>query len=142
MLKRSRRGEEHAFQPAQSGDLRTRDLQFCGGNLPGNPTPLTCTADEQTFLLYVNYSPNKLNNFSLRTEFFMDPEGQRTGTPTNYADVALSWQHWFSPQVEIRPEIGYYRSLTEPAFNGNSAEGIAPSRDWAVIAASDIIWHF
>jgi hypothetical protein len=118
------------------------DAAFCGGNLPGNPTPLTCTADEQTFLLYVNYSPNKLNNFSLRTEFFMDPEGQRTGTPTNYADVALSWQHWFSPQVEIRPEIGYYRSLTEPAFNGNSAEGIAPSRDWAVIAASDIIWHF
>jgi hypothetical protein len=115
---------------------------FCGGNLPGNPTPLTCTADEQTFLLYVNYNPDNLNNFSLRTEFFMDPEGQRTGTPTNYADIGLSWQHWFSPQIEIRPEIGYYRSLTEPAFNGNAAEGIAPSRDWAVIAASDLIIHF
>jgi hypothetical protein len=37
--------------------------------------PLTCTADEQTFLLYVNYSPNKLNNFSLRTEYFNDPYG-------------------------------------------------------------------
>jgi hypothetical protein len=26
----------------------------------------------------VNYSPNKVNNFTLRTEFFIDPEGQRT----------------------------------------------------------------
>jgi hypothetical protein len=103
---------------------------------------LTCTADEQTFLLYVNYSPNKLNNFSLRTEYFNDPQGQRTGVPTAYADVALSWQHWYSPQIEVRPEIGYYRSLDNPAFNGNAAAGIAPNRDWAVIAASDLIFHF
>ena len=118
--------------------------------------PLTCTADEQTFLLYINYSPNKLNNFSIRTEYFNDPYGQRTGVPTAYADVALSWQHWFSPQVEIRPEIGYYRSLNNPAFNGNANNtaptptcpaggvgcGIAPDRWWAVIAATDLIWHF
>ena len=108
-----------------------------------NPTVLTCQADEQSFLLYVNYSPNKLNNFSIRTEFFMDPQGQRTGVATNYTDVAFSWQHWLSPQIELRPEIAYYRSINAPAFNGNGAVGtIAPSRDWAVIAASDIIIHF
>jgi hypothetical protein len=107
-----------------------------------NPTVLTCQADEQSFLLYVNYSPNKLNNFSLRTEFFMDPQGQRTGVATNYTDVAFSWQHWLSPQIELRPEIAYYRSLDALAFNGNVNAGIAPSRDWAVIAASDIIIHF
>jgi hypothetical protein len=118
------------------------NLAACGGSLNGNTTELTCTADAQSFLLYVNYSPDKLNNISLRTEFYMDPEGWRTGVATNYADVALGWQHWLSPQIELRPEIGYYRSLTVPAFNGNSAEGIAPSRDWAVIAASDIIIHF
>ena len=116
---------------------------FVGGAAVITPgTALTCTADEQSFLLYVNYSPNKLNNFSLRTEYFMDPQGQRTGVPTNYADVALSWQHWFSPQIEVRPEIGYYRSLDAPAFNGNAAAGIVPNRDWAVIAASDMIFHF
>jgi hypothetical protein len=104
--------------------------------------PLTCTADEQSFLLYVNYSPNKLNNFSLRTEYFMDPEGQRTGVPTNYVDAALSWQHWLSPQIEFRPEIGYYRSIDNVAFNGNANAGILPSRNWAVIAASDVIIHF
>jgi len=113
-----------------------------GAALCPSTTALTCTADEQTFLLYVNYSPNKLNNFSLRTEFFDDPVGQRTGVATRYADVAFSWQHWFSPQIEVRPEVGYYRSLDAPAFNGNAAAGILPNRDWAWIAASDIIIHF
>ena len=112
-------------------------------------SPLTCTADEQAFLLYVNYSPNKLNNFSLRTEYFNDPQGQRTGVATAYADVGVSWQHWFSPQIEVRPEIAYYRSLDNPAFNGNPAAfaqtgnpAFAPTKDWAVIAASDLIFHF
>jgi hypothetical protein len=105
--------------------------------------PLTCTSDEQTFLVYINYSPDKLNNFSLRTEYFNDPQGQRTGTATAYTDVALSWQHWFSPQIEMRPEIGYYRSIDNPAFNGNAAVGtIAPNRNWAVIGATDLIVHF
>jgi len=119
---------------------------WCGAPSQFNKTipgsPLSCTADTQTFLLYVNYSPNRLNNFSLRTEYFDDRNGQRTGVPTAYADVALSWQHWFSPQIEVRPEVGYYRSLNNAAFNGNAAAGIAPTRDWAVIAASDIIIHF
>jgi Putative beta-barrel porin-2, OmpL-like. bbp2 len=109
----------------------------------GNPTALTCVADEQSFLLYVNYSPNRLNNFSVRTEYFNDPQGQRTGVATAYADVALSWQHWLSPQIELRPEIAYYRSISAPAFNSNGAVGtIPPNRNYAVIAAGDIIIHF
>jgi hypothetical protein len=51
---------------------------------------------ERARLIYINYSPNKLNNFTLRTEYFDDPQGQRTGIATRYADVALGWQHWFS----------------------------------------------
>jgi hypothetical protein len=108
-----------------------------------NPAAMTCQADEQSFLLYVNYSPNKLNNFSLRTEYFNDPQGQRTGVATAYADVAFSWQHWFSPQIEIRPEIAYYKSINADAFNGNGAVGtVPPNKNWAAIAASDIIIHF
>jgi hypothetical protein len=119
---------------------------WCGGpsqfGVLNAAAPLTCTADAQTMLLYVNYSPNKLNNFSFRTEYFNDPNGQRTGIPTAYTEAAVGWQHWFSPQVEIRPEIAYFRSLNNPAFNGNSAEGIPATRDWAVIAAADMIIHF
>jgi hypothetical protein len=62
--------------------------------------------------------------------------------PTVYADWALSWQHWLSPQIEIRPEIAYYRAIDNNAFNGNASAGIAPTRNWAVIAASDFIIHF
>jgi hypothetical protein len=105
-------------------------------------SPLTCSSDTQTFLVYVNYSPNKLNNFSLRTEYFNDPNGQRTGVPTAYADAALSWQHWLSPQIEFRPEIAYYRSINNAAFNGDIPAGIVPTRNWAFIAASDVIIHF
>jgi hypothetical protein len=115
--------------------------QLGTGNVPN--APLTCSADAQTALFYVNYSPDKLNNFSLRTEYFNDPNGYRTGTATAYLEAGLSWQHWLSPQVEMRPEIAYYRSLNNPAFNGNGAVGTAANdRDWSVIAAGDIIWHF
>jgi len=108
----------------------------------GNSVFLACTADEQSFLLYVNYSPNKLDNFTFRTEYFMDPQGQRTGVVTNYVDATIGWQHWFSPQIEVRPEIAYYRSLNAAAFNGNVNAGIAPTKNWAVIAATDVIFHF
>ncbi len=121
--------------------------QFIPFNAPGTAicsttTVLTCNTDTQSFLMYLNYSPNKLNNFSLRAEWYDDREGQRTGVATTYIDIGASWQHWLSPQIEIRPEIAYYRSLNAPAFNGDANAGIAPTRNYAVIAASDIIIHF
>jgi hypothetical protein len=32
--------------------------------------------------------------------------------------------------------------MDNPAFNGNSAANIAPNKDWSVIGAGDVIWHF
>ena len=78
----------------------------------------------------------------------MDPQGQRTGVVTNYVDAALAWQHWFSPQVELRPEVVWYHSLDANAFNGNfnaapnGAVVIVPNRNYDVIASMDMIWHF
>ena len=116
-------------------------------NAPGiaqcnNAAVLTCTASVQTFLTYLNYSPNKLNNFSMRLEYYDDMEGQRTGIKTRYLDVAGSWQHWFSPQIEMRPEIAYYKSLDAAAFNGNANAGILPNKSYAVVGAADLIIHF
>jgi hypothetical protein len=105
-------------------------------------TALTCTASTQTFLTYVNYSPNKLNNFSMRLEWYDDMEGQRTGVKSRYLDLAGSWQHWLSPQIEMRPEVAYYKSLDAAAFNGNANAGIAPNRSYAVVGAADLIVHF
>jgi Putative beta-barrel porin-2, OmpL-like. bbp2 len=115
-----------------------------------NPTQLTCTARMFTMLSYLNYKFSPLDNISFRAEFYNDMNGQRTTVKTRYFNPAVGWQHWFSPQVELRPELAYYRSLDANAFNGNfnaapnSAGGrvIAPNRDYALIASMDLIWHF
>ena len=159
------------------------------------PTTLTCTASFNTFLTYLNYKPGPLDNISYRAEFvddtagqrtgirtryfetglgwqhwfspqielrpevsyykatpldniswrgelYDDKQGQRTGTKTRYVETGLGWQHWFSPQIEIRPEFTYYRSLDGFAFNGNSNLGIPANKNFALIGSADIIIHF
>ncbi|HMK78317.1 MAG TPA: outer membrane beta-barrel protein [Xanthobacteraceae bacterium] len=120
------------------------NMPFNAPNLAqcADPNVVVCNAGAVALLSYLNYSPNKLNNYSLRTEFYDDMQGQRTGTKTRYVDVGLGWQHWFSPQIEARPEVSFYRSLDAPAFNGNSNAGIAPNKSNALIASGDIIIHF
>jgi hypothetical protein len=100
-------------------------------------------------VFYLNYSPDKLNNFSIRPEYYYDPNGWRTGTgvPSFYYSVSLGWQHWLSPQIEFRPEVGYYRSLGVKAFNGGPSNtgtgGATPGpADYTVFAGGDVILHF
>jgi hypothetical protein len=105
-------------------------------------TVYSCKAEVQTGLFYLNYKPTPLDNISYRFEFYNDMEGQRTGTKTRYVETGIGWQHWFSPQIEIRPEFSFYRSLDAPAFNGNANLGIAPNKSTALIGSADIIIHF
>jgi hypothetical protein len=115
-----------------------------------DPNVLTCTARVYTAVAYLNYRATALDNISFRAEFYNDMEGQRTGTKTRYVEFALGWQHWMSPQVELRPEVAYYRSLDAPAFNGNfnanmaglTGPIIAPTKSDAWMGAMDLIWHF
>jgi len=102
---------------------------------------ITCRAEATGIVAYLNYSPDPLNNFSIRPEMYFDPQGQRTGIATHYRNLAFGWQHWLSPQVELRPEIAYYHA-SAPAFNGNVNAGIPPNRRTATIISGDIIWHF
>jgi hypothetical protein len=107
-----------------------------------NAAVFSCTAESRAALWYLNYKPNPLNNISWRMEWFDDVEGQRTGIKTNYIETGIGWQHWFSPQIEIRPEFSFYRSLNGNAFNGNANLGIAPTKNTALIGSADIIIHF
>ncbi len=74
--------------------------------------------------------------------------GQRTTTKTRYVSTGLGWQHWFSPQVELRPEIVYYRSLDatpSTAISMRLPNGILvllPTRNYEYVASADMIWHF
>lgn len=107
-----------------------------------NVNTLKCTASVQTELAYWNWQFAPLDNLSLRTEYYDDQEGQRTGVATSYEDVALGVQHWLSPQIELRPEIAYYRANDAKAFGGNGNLGIAPTRQQQVVLSGDAIFHF
>jgi Putative beta-barrel porin-2, OmpL-like. bbp2 len=100
-----------------------------------------CTATAQSAMGYLNYTPEPLDNFSLRLEYYDDKQGQRTGTPTIYKDIGIGWQHWLSPQIELRPEFTYYWA-TKNAFDGNANKGISPDKKYQAVAAGDIIVHF
>ncbi len=98
-------------------------------------TLIRCNAYAIGSLAYINYSPDGLNNISFRPEIYYDPQGQRTGTAATYYEFTVGWQHWLSPQIEVRPEVGYYRSNGANAFNGRT-------RNYTFLVASDMILHF
>jgi hypothetical protein len=106
------------------------------------PVKFSCTANAIGGVAYINYSPDPLDNISFRPEIYDDAQGQRTGTKTSYVEFSIGWQHWLSPQIEFRPEIGWYQSLNAPAFNGNSNAGIPANRNTTLIGQSDVIIHF
>jgi hypothetical protein len=66
--------------------------------------------------MYLKYKLSPLDNLTLRLEYYNDQEGQRTGTKTRYSEIGFGWQHWFSPQIDIRPEIGLLPLLGRASF--------------------------
>jgi hypothetical protein len=100
-----------------------------------NANALDCTASATGVVAYLNYSPDPLNNFSFRPEMYYDPQGQRTGYAATYYEFSLGWQHWLSPQIELRPEVGYYHSQGANAFNNGTQNHV-------FLAAGDVIFHF
>ncbi len=127
------------FTPANGFNFNAPFFAHCA-----DPKQLACTARAFAAVMYLNYQFSPLDNVSFRPEFYDDMEGQRTGTKTRYISMGLGWQHWFSPQVELRPEATYYRALDAPAFNGNfnATPVIPPNKKDALIVAADLIWHF
>ncbi len=106
-----------------------------------NPARLRCQASAIGALAYINYSPDPLNNFSFRPEYYHDPQGQRTGIKADYYEFTVGWQHWLSPQLEMRPEVGYWAS-SRNAFDGSPSRGLAPDHNHTFLAAGDVIAHF
>ncbi len=113
---------------------------------PGDIQP-SCTAREWSSVAYLNYKFSPLDNISWRAEYFDDIAGQRTGVKTAYFNYGVGWQHWFSPTVEIRPEIAFYNSLNAPAFQRNppllqTSPMTIGQKSHIAIFATDLLWHF
>jgi hypothetical protein len=95
----------------------------------------SCTAKAYSMLVYLNYQFSPLDNITLRAEWYDDINGWRIGFATQYDDFAIGWQHWLSPQVELRPEIAWYHSFDTPAFDNGTKHAIT-------VVSGDVIWHF
>ena len=113
----------------------------------GSRDHATCTAREWSTVAYLNYKFSPLDNISWRAEYFNDINGQRTGVKTAYFNYALGWQHWFSPTVEIRPEIAFYNSLKAPAFESyppllQSSWSAIGAKSHIAVFSADLLWHF
>ena len=118
----------------------------------GNVNALTCRAMANGSVTYINYQIDPLNNLSFRPEFYWDMQGQRTGAGNAplgagvygngsavgsgaiYRNYAFGWQHWFSPQIEVRPEVAWY-SASAPVFNNGQTR-------YQTVWSGDIIWHW
>jgi hypothetical protein len=146
-------GVPNLRNPAAVAIFEGGGTPFSPQNVPFNPPNLVychgtskyeCNPYSIGVVSYINYTPDPLNNFTFRPEWYDDPYGWRTGTGgrTEYLEFTIGWQHWFSPQIEIRPEMGYWRSLGTPAFNGNSIRGIADNKRDTGLFAADVIFHF
>ncbi|MGO8916131.1 MAG: outer membrane beta-barrel protein, partial [Stellaceae bacterium] len=149
----SEKGVPNLRNPTAVAIFENGGTPFSPQNVPQNPpnlayckndSALSCNVWAAGFLAYLNYSPEPLDNFSFRPEFYVDPQGWRTGTGANtkYYEFTLGWQHWLSPQIELRPEVSYWRSLDTKAFNGNPIAGIPANMNYTVLGAMDMIIHF
>jgi hypothetical protein len=68
----------------------------------------------------VNYTmlvTSKRDFITVRNEWWRDERGMRSGFPGNYSSHTIGLTHNFSPDLQIRPEIGFYRNWTQPAFD-------------------------
>ena len=123
--------------------------QVNGPNLAqcGSPLQLTCTARHWAMVTYLNWQFAPLDNISWRMEYFNDITGQRTGVKTSYLNYGVGLQHWFSPTVEVRPEVAFYNSLKAPAFEQNppllqTSPTTIGTKSHIAIFSADLIWHF
>jgi hypothetical protein len=72
---------------------------------------------------------------TVRNEYWKDTDGERSGYPSVYTSDAIGWSHNFNANFQIRPEIGYYRSWTVPAFDDGRRKN-------QVMAGFDCTIHF
>jgi hypothetical protein len=104
---------------------------FGGGGGIGADIPGTT----RTFGL-VNYTLlaiTKRDFITFRNEWWKDTNGERSGFPSTYTSNAIGLSHNFNQDLQIRPEIGYYRSWTVPAFdNGTRRNQLMAGFDFTV----------
>jgi hypothetical protein len=68
----------------------------------------------------VNYTMFQLSPKSFitfRNEVWKDEKGERSGFPSTYTSNSIGLTYNITPILQVRPEVGFYRSWSVPAFD-------------------------
>jgi len=75
-------------------------------------------------LNYTMFAFTRKDYFTVRNEWYKDESGYRLGTRGAYTSQTIGLSHYFNDLFVVRPEIGYYRNWTNPAFDNGAKHGI------------------
>ncbi|MBI3408499.1 MAG: outer membrane beta-barrel protein [Planctomycetes bacterium] len=73
---------------------------------------------------YTMFHLSKKSFITFRNEWWRDEDGERSGFPGTYTSHAIGFTYNFNSLFQVRPEIGYYRNWTNPAFDLGTKNGI------------------
>lgn len=91
-----------------------------GGDLPLIPG----LSQSYGVLNYTQFAFTKSDYLCARNEWYKDETGFRLGTAGVYTSHTIGVSHYFNDVFMVRPEIGYYRNWTNPAFDNGTKNGI------------------
>lgn len=86
-------------------------------------------------LNYTMFELSKCSFVTLRNEYWRDVSGERSGFPGAYTSHAIGITHNFSPILQFRPELGYYRNWKRGAFDLGKRAGM-------ILAGADMTLRF
>jgi hypothetical protein len=75
-------------------------------------------------LNYTMFQLSKTDFLTVRNEWVQDEHGTRFGFAGNYSSHTIGWTHNFTPEFQLRPEIGFYRNWTNPAFDNGTRQNM------------------
>lgn len=90
---------------------------------------------------FVNYQLGPHDTATLRSDFFDDARGQRTGFKTRYYEFTLSYTHWLGDVVQLRPEVRFDHALDVDAYDNPTAVAGAGRRSQLMLSGAVIV-HF
>ena len=92
-------------------------------------------ADEWGVVNYLAYKIGDNDSLTLRTEFFDDIKGERTGFATLYNSETIGLSHTFVSGVVLRPELQWDHASQARAFNNGTRKN-------QLVAAVDLVLSF
>jgi hypothetical protein len=123
------------FDALKDGDvINTGSETFPASPSNGAGTPIPGRADEWGFINYFEMKVSPNDYLTLRTDFFDDLKGQRTGYSTLFYTETFGWSHSFSPFLTFRPEIRYDHSFQQAGYDNGTR------KNQVTLAADIIVW--